>query len=76
MEETPWNKPYVDLIGPYKIRRKGKEPLISKSITMIDFVTGWFELTQNNDKKATKIANLVENMSLVRYSWPIEITYD
>ena len=22
-EETPWNKLCVDLIGPYKIRRKG-----------------------------------------------------
>ena len=23
-EETPWNKLCVDIIGPYKIRRKGK----------------------------------------------------
>ena len=23
-EETPWNKLCVDLIGPYKIRRKGE----------------------------------------------------
>ena len=27
-EEKPWNKLCVDLIGPYKIRRKWKEPLI------------------------------------------------
>ena len=28
--KTPWNKLCVDLIGPYKICRKGKEPLILK----------------------------------------------
>ena len=44
-EETPWNKLCVYLIGPYKIRSKRKEPLILKSITMIDPVTGWFEVT-------------------------------
>ena len=44
-EETPWNKLCVDLIGPYKICRKRKEPLISKAVTMIDTVTGWFEIT-------------------------------
>ena len=43
--ETPWNKLCVDLIQPYKIRRKGKEPLIFKNIKMIDPVTEWFELT-------------------------------
>ena len=41
-EETPWNKLCVDLIGPYKIRRIEKEPLILKYVTMIDPVTGWF----------------------------------
>ena len=45
-EETPWNKLCVDLIGPYKIRIKGKEPLILKAVTMIHPVTGWFEGTQ------------------------------
>ena len=45
-EETLWNKICVELIGPYKILRKGKEPLILKVITRIDPVTGWFEVTQ------------------------------
>ena len=45
-EETPWNKLCVDLIGPYKIRRKGKEPLILKSVTIVEPVIGWFEVTQ------------------------------
>ena len=43
---------------------------------MIDPVTGWFEVTQYNDKKAMTIANLVETTWLVRYTWPVENTYD
>ena len=38
-EETPWNKPCVDIIGPYKILRKGKEYLILKSVTIIYPIT-------------------------------------
>ena len=64
-EETPWNKLCVDLISLYKIIRKGKETLILKSVTIIDPVTGWFEVTQYNDKKVTTIANLVKNMWLI-----------
>ena len=44
-EETQWNKLCVDIIGPYKILRKGKDPLILKSVTMIYPVTGCFEVT-------------------------------
>ena len=59
--KTPCNKLCVDLIGPYKIRRNGKEPLILKSVTMIDPVTGWFEVTQYSDKKAMVISKLGRN---------------
>ena len=59
-EEIPWNKLCVDLIGPHKIRKKGREPLILKSITMIDPVTGLFEITQHNDKKEMTIVTLAE----------------
>ena len=75
-EEIPWNKIYVDLIGPYKICRKGKETLILKYVTMIDPVTGWFEITQYHNKKSMIIVNLVETTWLVRYPWTVEITYD
>ena len=43
---------------------------------MIDPVTWWFEVTQYRDKKAMTIVNLVEATWLVRYPWPVEITYD
>ena len=66
-EETPWNKICVDIIGPYKIRRKGTCLLILYYVTMIEPVTGWFEITQYNIKKAMMIDNLVETMWLIRY---------
>ena len=60
-EEIPWNKLCVDLIVPYILLQKGKrENLNIKSVTMIDPVTGWFEVVQYDDKRGITIANLVE----------------
>ena len=71
------NKIYVDIIGPYVIRRKGKKyKLYIKAVTTIDTVTRWFEVVQYDDKIAMTIANLVETIWLYRYPIPIEITYD
>ena len=39
---------------------------------MIDPVTGWFEITQYNDKKAITAVNLVETKWLVQYPFPVE----
>ena len=66
-EEIPWNKLFVDLVGPYVIQRKGKkEKLHIKSVTVIDPVTGWFEIVQYDDKRAKTIAKLIETMWLSR----------
>ena len=43
---------------------------------MIDPVTRWFEVMQCSNKKAMMIANLVETTWLIRYPWPVEITYE
>ena len=43
---------------------------------MIDSVTRLFEIMQYSDKNAMTITNLVETMWLVRYPWPVEITYE
>ena len=39
-EALIWDKMRIDLIGPYKIRHKGKDPLICKCVTMIDPASG------------------------------------
>jgi transposase InsO family protein len=75
-EATPWDKLCVDLIGPYKIRRKGKKDLVCKCVTMIDPATGWFEIQQIDDKKSVTVANIVEQEWFSRYPWPTQITFD
>ena len=75
-EEITWDKLCVDLIGPNKIRIKGRDNLILKSVTMIEPITGWFRITQYNDKKSMTIEKLVETTWLVQYPWPVEIMYD
>ena len=43
---------------------------------MIDPVTGWFEITQYEDKIAISFANLAETTCMSIYPTPIESTYD
>ena len=66
----------VDLIGPYKIRRKGKPDLVCKCVTMIDPASGWFEIHQYDDKRAITVANIVEQEWFSRYPWPTQVTFD
>ena len=42
---------------------------------MIDSTTGWYQITQYDNKTVTSIENLVENPWLKKYPRPIEITY-
>ena len=65
------------LIGPYVTRRKGnKENLHLKEVTMIDTITGWFEVVRYDDKRAISIEKLFETTWISRYTRPMEITYD
>ena len=48
-EAEPWDKLCIDLIGPYKIRRKGQDPLVCRCVTMIVPATGWFEIHEYDD---------------------------
>jgi hypothetical protein len=59
-EENPWDTPCVDLIGPYKIERKGKKDLKLWCLTMIDPATGWFEMEQISNKTAAEAADICE----------------
>ena len=43
-EAIPWDKMYIDLIGPYTIRRKVPSDLKGRFVTMIDPATGWLEI--------------------------------
>ena len=75
-EAEPWDQLCVDLIGPYHIKRPGKETLTLWCVTMIDPATGWFEMKELPNKYAITVANIVEQTWLTRYPWPTRITYD
>ena len=52
-EEIPRSKLCLYIIGPYVIIRKGqREHLNLKYVTMIDPLTGWFKITQYDEKKS------------------------
>ena len=66
----------VDLICAYVIRIKlKKEYLNLKFVTMIDPDTGWFKITQYDDKIAVSIVDLVETLWITRYTIPMKIMY-
>ena len=69
-EEHPWDTLCVDLIGPYKITRKKHKDLKLWCLTMIDPVTGWFEMAQILNKTAAEVANVAEETWLTRYPYP------
>jgi transposase InsO family protein/exonuclease VII small subunit len=75
-EAEPWDKMCIDLIGPYKIRRKGRKDLVCKCVTMIDPATGWFEIHQYDDKRSMTVANIAEQEWFARYPWPTQVTFD
>ena len=75
-EVNPWEKMCIDLIGPYKIRRKGKPDLVCKACTFVDPATGWFEACQISDKRSDTVANIAEQEWFCRYPWPSEVTHD
>jgi len=68
-EVTPWDRLFVHLIGPYKIKSNVKGVKIPplKCITMIDPAAGWFEIKQYEDKKSITVANIVEQEWLTPY---------
>jgi transposase InsO family protein len=75
-EENPWDTLCVDLIGPYKIERKGKKDLKLWCLTMIDPATGWFEMEQISNKTAAEVADICETTWFTRYPLPQRITLD
>jgi hypothetical protein len=75
-EAEPWDTLCVDLIGPYKITRKGKKDLTLWCLTMIDPVTGWFEMAQIENKTAANVADIAEKTWFTRYPIPQKLILD
>ena len=76
-DKKPWKKLFVDVIRSDLIKKNNqKEYLNIEAVTMIYHVTGWFEVTQYNNKRVMEIDNLVEINWVSRYPRPMDITYD
>ena len=75
-ETNPSGTLCVDLIGPYTIPQKGKNPIKLWCLTMIDPVTGWFEMAQIPNKTAAEVADIAEKTWFTRYPLPQQIVFD
>ena len=75
-EINPWDTLCVDLIGPYTIPWKGKKTLILWCLTIINPATGWFEVAQIPNKKASEIADITKKTWFNRYPLPQKIVFD
>ena len=75
-ESEPWFTLCVDLIGPYKIARQGQSDLVLWCLTMIDPVTGWFEMAQITNKTAANVADVAEKTWFTRYPLPQKLILD
>ena len=74
-EEHPWSCVNVDLIGPYIVCTPTATHTL-RVLTVIDHVTGWFEVTDIADKNANTVIEAFNNMRLTRYPQPQYIGYD
>ena len=76
VETKPWETLHVDLYGPKTIKRKDGTKLKFQVMTMIDPVTGWFEMKSYNDGTPETITNLLEIAWLNRYPRPQTVIAD
>jgi hypothetical protein len=68
LEEIPWERLCIDLVGPYTIRSKEKSNVATlHCLTMIDPVTGWFEIAEIPAKRVDVIMNVLKQTWLVQY---------
>ena len=96
----PWETVHVDLIGPYSVRANqfqtdgsiAQKELQLTCMTMIDPVTGWFEIAEvpnyiiedvknkkvleSIDKTSARISRLFDQIWLSRYPRPRKVVFD
>ena len=77
-EDIPWERVCVDLIGPYTIGdvKKKDDVTVLHCLTMIDPVTGWFEIAEIPAKTADVVINVFETTWLTRYPFPSDVVMD
>jgi hypothetical protein len=74
-ESDPWVMVCVDLVGPLTIMTPAKTNSLL-ALTMIDPVTGSFEIVEAKNKSETSIQDLFHNTWLESYPQPQFIVFD
>lgn len=79
-ETTPWKRINVDLIGPYTVKSindpESRKPRELRALTMIDPVTGWFEIKSIPRPDAASVMDAFYESWICRYPRPAEIGFD
>ena len=57
VDDVPWKTVCCDLIGPYTIKGKDGSALDFMCLTMVDPVTGWFEIVELPNADVTYVRN-------------------
>ena len=57
MDDVPWKTVCCDLIGPYTIKGNDGSALDFMCLTMVDPVTGWFEIVELPNADVTYVRN-------------------
>ncbi len=75
-EVTPWDILCVDMIGPYPVTLKGGKETQLQAMTFIDPATGWFEISEVDNKTSSHLSHLLNRVWLNRYTLPRRIIFD
>ena len=76
-EVIKWSRVNVDLWGPKTVHNKNGKDYKIHVLTMIDPVTGWFEIAALKDSpNAYEVQRLFDSYWLARYPRPREIGFD
>ena len=76
-EVIKWSRVNVDCWGPKTVKNKNGTNYTIHVLTMIDPVTGWFEVAALQDNpNANEIQRLFDSHWLARYPRPVEIGFD
>ena len=74
-EVTPWKRVNVDVVGPYSVSTpKQKRQLLA--MTMIDPVTGWFEIAPLEEASSYECQRAFDSYWLARYPRPQQVGVD
>jgi hypothetical protein len=74
-ETTPWKRVNVDVVGPYTVRTPAKTYQLT-AMTMIDPVTGWFEIAPLSEPTSYETQKAFDSHWLSRYPRPQEVGVD